>query len=274
MSTAAERCIDAVGVAHRKAGRDARIVSLVPSLTELLCELGLEAQIVGRTGFCIHPRDIVRHIPKVGGTKDVDVARIRELAPTHVIVNIDENRREVVDELAGFVDDIFVTHPLAPEDNLGLFEAMGFLFSRERRAATLAARLRGALNRIHAVADRPRATVLYLIWRDPWMTISPDTYIARMLKLVNWDTLPAAPPTRYPEIALADFVGSVERVLLSSEPYPFRDKHVVEIKALFGDRTEVSLVDGEMLSWYGSRAIAGIDYLGALAARTCGESIA
>ena len=110
---------DAVGTEHGVAGDDARIVSLVPSVTELLCDLGLASQLVGRTGFCIHPREIVRGIPKVGGTKDVAVERIRELAPTHVVVNIDENRKETVEELAEFVSSVVVTHPLGPETTSG-----------------------------------------------------------------------------------------------------------------------------------------------------------
>src|SRR5690606_20279262 len=98
----------------------ARIVSLVPSITELLCDLGLGPQLVGRTGFCIHPRDIVEHIPKVGGTKDVNIEKIRKLAPTHLVVNIDENEKPTVEELAQFVPNIVVTHPLVPRDNLAL----------------------------------------------------------------------------------------------------------------------------------------------------------
>jgi ABC-type hemin transport system substrate-binding protein len=112
---------DARGVAHRPAADGARIVSLVPSLTELLCDLDLAGQLVGRTGFCIHPRDIVKDIPKVGGTKDVNVDKLRALAPTHVILNIDENRRELLDDIQDFVDHVFVTHPLAPGDNPGLY---------------------------------------------------------------------------------------------------------------------------------------------------------
>lgn len=267
----AEVWIDASGVAHCKAGREARIVSLVPSLTELLCDLGLGRQIVGRTRFCIHPRETVGRIPQVGGTKDVDIAKVRELAPTHVIVNIDENRRAIVDALAAFVDDIVVTHPVAPADNLILIGAMGLLFSREQRAAALAAQFHKALERLQSLADRPPSKVLYLIWRNPWMTISPATYISRMLDLINWRSLPAAAPQRYPAIDLADYAGVVDRVLLSSEPYPFRDGHIAEIAQVFGGETEITLVDGEMLSWYGSRAIAGLDYLAACRA---GEGIA
>ncbi len=257
---------DAIGAIHLRASQDARIVSLVPSITELLCDLRLESQIVGRTGFCIHPRAVVQEIPKVGGTKDVNVDRLRELAPSHVIVNIDENRRELVDEISGFVDNIIVTHPLGPEDNLGLFEMMGFLFSRVQEAAALARQFRDALNRLYVESDRPALNVLYIIWRDPWMSISTDTYISRMLKLVNWSSMPQSSDDRYPSIELTDYVGAVDKVLLSSEPYPFRAKHIAEISAIFGDQVEVKLVDGEMLSWYGSRAIAGLDYLDKLAA--------
>ncbi|MDH5579077.1 MAG: helical backbone metal receptor, partial [Betaproteobacteria bacterium] len=98
-----------------------RIVSLVPSLTELVCALGLGEALVGRTGFCVHPQDVVRRIPKVGGTKDVDLAKVRALEPTHVVLNVDENRKETADELATFVPNLVVTHPLGPLDNLGLY---------------------------------------------------------------------------------------------------------------------------------------------------------
>ncbi|MFT4581827.1 MAG: ABC-type Fe3+-hydroxamate transport system substrate-binding protein [Gammaproteobacteria bacterium] len=259
--------VDASGVAHAKAGPEPRIVSLVPSLTELLCELGLVGSIVARTGFCIHPRDQVRAIPKVGGTKDVNIGKIRQLAPTHVIVNIDENTKETAAELAGFVENIIVTHPIAPRDNLLLFELMGFLFSAEERAGQLIERFSEQLELLSFETDKEARDVLYLIWRDPWMTVTSDTYISRMLDLISWRTLPEQSPDRYPAITLSDYVGKVGTVLLSSEPYPFKSKHIAEVKEIFGSDTKVSLVDGEMLSWYGSRAIAGLDYLRNMASR-------
>jgi len=264
-----ETCVDARGVSHRKADANARIVSLVPSLTELLCDLGLDGQIVGRTGFCVHPRDTVRRIPKVGGTKDVDIEKIRRLTPTHVVVNIDENRRELVESLASFVENIFVTHPLGPDDNEVLYDTMGFLFSRERQAAAIKEKYHAALTRLRSNCGRPHAKVLYLIWRGPWMTIAPDTYISRMLEIINWHSVPDTTSSRYPEIDLADFVGSVDKVLLSSEPFPFSETHIKEIRKIFGSNTDVRLVDGEMLSWYGSRAITGLDYLATLADASC-----
>jgi ABC-type hemin transport system substrate-binding protein len=102
---------DAIGTGHPRAAGEVRIVSLVPSLTELVCELGLGGKLIGRTGFCVHPRDFLKQVAKVGGTKDVRVEAVRALEPTHLLVNIDENRREVVDELAGFIPNVIVTHP-------------------------------------------------------------------------------------------------------------------------------------------------------------------
>jgi hypothetical protein len=245
----------------------ARIVCLVPSITELLCDLGLSGQLVGRTGFCVHPWETVKTIPKVGGTKDLKFDRIRELEPTHVVVNVDENRKEDAEALAEFVPNLVVTHPLGPRDNLDLYRQMGETFGVEAEAERLCAEFERAYAR--ALAERgPEQSVLYLIWRDPWMTISPDTYIAQTLALFNWRTRPVdlgspegdeGPGVRYPEVDLTDFAG-VDRVLLSSEPFHFKEHHVGEVEALVPG-AKVSLIDGEMTSWYGSRAIRGLDYL-------------
>lgn len=261
--------IDAAGQAHPPAGPEARIVSLVPSLTELLFDLGLGERVVGRTGFCVHPRAALRTVPKVGGTKDVRLERVRELAPTHVLVNMDENRRETVDELAAFVPHIVVTHPNTPQDNLALFELLGGIFGAEAAAAGLAADLRAALAEAAALrATLPDERVLYLIWREPWMTVARDTYIAATLAAVGWHTLPAVEggetgAARYPAFEwTAPWLGEVERVLLSTEPYRFRETHVDEVARLAA--RPVTLVDGEMVSWYGSRAARGVRWLCAL----------
>ncbi|HWC08521.1 MAG TPA: helical backbone metal receptor, partial [Solirubrobacterales bacterium] len=250
---------------------DVRIVCLVPSITELVCALGLAEQLVGRTGFCVHPWETVREIPKVGGTKDVKLEKIRELAPTHVIVNVDENRREDAEALAGFVPEVVVTHPQAPLDNLDLYRLLGRTFAREAEAERLCAEFERAYARA-AEAELPERDVLYLIWKDPWMTVAPDTYIAQTLALFNWRTVPGEAAdvcrpegdkrkgVRYPEVDLAEFAGRVEHVLLSSEPFHFKQRHLAEVAALVPG-AEVSLIDGEMTSWYGPRAIAGLDYL-------------
>jgi ABC-type Fe3+-hydroxamate transport system substrate-binding protein len=254
---------DAAGTVHERADDDARIVCLVPSITELVCDIGLADRLVGRTGFCIHPWETVRTIPKLGGTKDVKLDRIRKLAPTHAILNIDENRRELAEQLAEFVPNIIVTHPLGPRDNLALYRLIGAIFDRDAEAERLCAALEHELAQIHA-RDHPPHDVLYLIWRDPWMSVAPDTYIARTLELVNWRTHPRSSDDRYPEITLEDYAGRIDRVLLSSEPFHFRERHIGEV-ATAVPGADVSLIDGEMTSWYGSRAIEGLRYLAAYA---------
>jgi ABC-type Fe3+-hydroxamate transport system substrate-binding protein len=262
--------VDAIGTVHAAATGEVRIVSLVPSITELLCDLGLADRIVARTGFCIHPREQLRSIPKVGGTKDVDLPKLRELAPTHVILNIDENRRETGAALAEFIPHRIVTHPNAPEDNLALYQLLGGLFGREAGAAELATALTDRLETLAAAQGLPRRQVLYLIWRDPWMTVSPDTYIARMLALVNWHTVPRQTDSRYPAIQLEALDESPDMVLLSTEPYPFRDKHIAEIRDCVRGHPDIRLIAGDMVSWYGSRAIAGVAYMQALATELAG----
>ena len=253
---------DALGTQHRPASGEARIVSLVPSLTELVCDMGLAANLVGRTGFCIHPRETLRAVTKVGGTKDVKLDLVRELAPTHLIVNIDENRRETVEELAAFVPHVVVTHPCTPEDNFALYRLFGALFDRRAEAERLAAELAAALTEAHAVAAAlPPEDVLYLIWREPWMGVARDTYIAATLAAVGWRTLPAASDARYPQIDWqAPGLQAAARVFASTEPYRFAERHLAEIRTLSGGRP-ASLIDGEMTSWYGSRAAAGLRYL-------------
>ena len=240
----------------------ARIVSLVPSITETLLALGLRAQVVGRTGFCIHPRQQVRDIPKVGGTKDVKLDAVRALAPTHVIVNIDENEAPTVEALRQFVPHVVVTHPNAPQDNLALYRLLGGLFARAEAAEAMCAALQAQLDAL-AAGRWPAECVLYLVWKDPWMTVAADTYIARTLAAVGWQ-VPHAPggdrgAARYPRIEdLAEEVARVDRVLLSTEPYCFRERHADELRPL---GKPVDLIDGEWTSWYGVRAIEGLQRL-------------
>jgi len=252
--------IDIIGQQHA-AAPGARIVSLVPSITELLCDLGLAPQIVGRTGFCIHPADTVRAIAKVGGTKDVNIEKIRKLAPSHVIVNIDENEKPTFDKLAQFVPNVIVTHPIEPRDNVALAQLMGAVFCAQQRADAWCAEFERELA---SVRPGRQQRVLYCIWQDPWMSVSRDTYIARMLALIGW-SVPQLGEARYPAFTWNDaLLREVDQVLLSSEPYRFTEQHVDALERQIGK--PVQLVDGEMMSWYGSRALQGIRYLKGLAA--------
>ena len=222
-----------------------------------MCELGLAGELVGRTGFCVHPKDVVRAVPKVGGTKSVNLKKIRELAPTHVIVNVDENKKETADALADFVPNILVTHPLAPEDNLSLYRQLGAAFGKERAAEALCEEFSSEFANVKKKQFKPR-NVLYLIWKDPWMTVSRDTYISRTLALFGLQTVPERAEARYPKMKTLD-VKSVDVILLSTEPYRFREPHRKELQEETGK--PVHLVNGEMTSWYGPRAIAGLRYL-------------
>ena len=265
---------DAVGTVHGRAHEPARIVSLVPSITELICDLGLAGQLVGRTGFCVHPREAVKPIPKVGGTKDVNLARMRALAPTHVVLNIDENEKPAAAALAQFVPHLIVTHPLCPLDNLPLYRLIGGIFGREQAAQALCAQFQQAHDALAQAARAwSRERVLYLIWKDPWMAVARDTYISRSLALAAWDTVPAKATARYPQVKLDEaLLQHAQLVLLSSEPYRFRERDLAELRALpaMAGKT-VALIDGEMTSWYGSRAIAGMDYLRGFREKLAGQ---
>jgi ABC-type Fe3+-hydroxamate transport system substrate-binding protein len=255
-----------------------RIASLVPSLTELVVELGLRDCLVARTGFCIHPANALRGVPKVGGTKDVNLARLQDLAPTHVLVNIDENRIDTVNAIRAWPDapQIVVTHPNDPEDNLALIEQMLVHFGTRDGVSARAAALTTALEHelaLTQVGNRPAQCVLYLIWRDPWMTVARDTYLSRMLGRVGWHSWPEAiggesGAARYPVVQGHEpWLAEVQQVLLSSEPYRFDARHLEEARRLCPNAS-ARLVDGEMLSWYGSRAVAGLRYLREIAAET------
>ncbi|MFZ6751529.1 helical backbone metal receptor [Undibacterium sp. Ren11W] len=254
--------IDAIGQRHQAIllGSDAhRIVSLVPSLTELLCDLGLAQYLVGRTGFCIHPKNLVSKIPKIGGTKDVDIEKIRQLAPTHLLVNIDENQKPAVDVLSTFIPHVIVTHPLTVRDNLSLYRLLGEIFQVQRQAEKLCVDFELAYAELRSI--KPSQRMLYCIWKDPWMSVASDTYISNMLSLIGWETwCSPGSQNRYPIFEWStDLLSQIDGVLLSTEPYRFTEKHRDELQQQLSK--PVRLIDGEMLSWYGSRAIAGLKYL-------------
>ena len=183
--------------------------------------------------------------------------KIRALAPTHVIVNVDENKKETAEALAEYVPNVIVTHPLGPLDNLALYRLIGNHFNVPARAEMLCARFSSVFDVISKKSFQKR-NVLYVIWKDPWMTVSRDTYISRTLAVFGLQTLPESSELRYPKLTDLN-VKAVELILLSTEPYRFRERHVKEIRTVTGK--PVHLIDGAMTSWYGSRAIQGLRYL-------------
>ena len=241
-------CTDALGRLVRLAEPPRRIVSLVPSQTELLAALGLDAEVVGLTRFCVHPAGWKAAKAIVGGTKTVDVDRVRQLAPDLVLANKEENVREQVEALAD-VAPVFVTDVADVDGALRMIRDVGALVGRPAEAARLADAVAEGFGALPAWTP---LRALYLIWRDPWMTVGDDTVIADVMRrggLVN----AVAGRRRYPALT-DDAVRALapEVVLLSSEPYPFAQKHVADVQALVPD-ARVVLVDGEPFSWYGSR---------------------
>ena len=264
--------IDAAGQRHEPAP-EARIVSLVPSLTELLFEFGLGPRVVGRTGWCVHPAPEARRVKSLGGPKRVNMRKFAALAPTHVLLNIDENTKEMAEAIADLGVSTVVTHPLAPEDNVPLYRLIGGLFGRAREAEALSVRFAAARRRLaEAAKTLPARRVLYLIWMKPWMTVSADTYIARMLAAANWTTIGHDPDRRYPEIEIDDrLMAETDLILFSTEPFAFQERHLADFVRQFpGAAGKTRLVEGDLLSWYGCRAVAGLDYLRELAVELAG----
>lgn len=235
-----------------------RVVSLCPSLTETMFALGLdERTVVGRTKYCVHPSERVRNVAIVGGTKTVDVARVRALQPDLVIAEKEENSKHIIETLAETLP-VFVIDVIDFESALRAVRNLGALVDRTAQAETLARDIRRAFAEL-----RPRAThrVAYLIWREPYMAAGRETYIHALLEKCGFENVCAHLPGRYPELTLVTLRQQApDCVLLSSEPYPFDDSHVNELAAqLRGVR--VIHVDGEMFSWYGGRMLAAAEYL-------------
>lgn len=266
MSTPADPSlfVDALGTRHPPAGPDARIACFVPSITELVCALGLADRLVARTKFCIHPAETLKAVPGVGGTKKVHLEKLKALAPTHAILNVEENTREMEAAIRAFVPHVIVTYPKRPEDNPPLYRLLGAIFGRAAEAEALAVKFDLAYRRLAALRPAlPARKVLYFIWKDPWMGISRDTYIANMLGLVNWSVLGHRDGVDYPELAPTPaLLAEAQLVLFSTEPYPFAEPDLDAFAAAQDcPRAKLRLVDGEYASWYGPRAIAGLDYL-------------
>ncbi len=249
---------DALGRPVRLGAPPRRIVSLVPSQTELLADLDLDAEVVGLTRFCVHPEGWKARKPIVGGTKNVRLDRVRGLAPDLVIANQEENVREQVEALAEVVP-VYVTDVGTVADALTMIRDVGRIVDRAPPADALAGEIAAGFDRLAAdvgepdageTDDRPRA--LYLIWRDPWMTVGHDTIIHDVMRRAGLANV-AADRDRYPALS-DDEIHALDPdvVLLSSEPYPFAEAHRAEVQAL-APRARIEFVDGEVFSWYGSR---------------------
>jgi ABC-type Fe3+-hydroxamate transport system substrate-binding protein len=232
-----------------------RIISLVPSQTELLHWLGLETETVGITKFCIHPAEWFRNKIRVGGTKTIDIQKIRDLKPDLIIANKEENVKEQVESLAAEWP-VWLTDVNTLEEALNMIHNIGDLTRTSSIANELITQIKNQFENTQLVSPLPAA---YLIWREPYMTVGADTFISDMMLKAGFNNVFDS-RSRYPEITVQDIKhSSAEFLMLSSEPYPFKQSHITELQHHLPD-VKIVLVDGEMFSWYGSRLLLAPAY--------------
>ncbi len=237
-----------------------RIVSLVPSQTELLFTLGLGDRVVGITKFCIHPNEWFRSKTRVGGTKDISFDKVKALNPDLIIGNKEENEKSNIEELRS-IAPIWMSDIFNLEDSLNMIKNIGELLDVSDNSNSLIEKIKTEFllfnNSIQLKSNENKLTVLYLIWRKPFISAGKNTFIDDMINQCGFTNF--MNETRYPEVELNEN-KSPNFVFLSSEPYPFKENHVKEIQLIFPN-SKVILVDGEMFSWYGSRLVKAPRYL-------------
>lgn len=223
-----------------------KVVSLVPSITEALFDLGLtENEVIGRTKFCIHPSERVKRVPVIGGTKNINIEKIKALQPDLILANKEENVKEQVEALMNDFK-VMVTNVENIEDNYYLLKTLGKLFNKEEKAQCFNLKIYDVLN---AAKINCKIKVAYLIWKSPYMTIGSDTFIHKILGEIGFENI-FKDQNRYPVIETED-LKEAEIIMLSSEPFPFKEKHMEELKLFYPDK-KIMIVDGEAFSWYGT----------------------
>lgn len=224
-----------------------KIISLVPSITETLFDLGLsENKIIGRTKFCIHPANRVKKVPVIGGTKNLNITKIKALKPDLIIANKEENIKEDVEELQKYFK-VLVTNVSNLEDNYYLLKTLGNLLGKQEIAQKFNLKIYEILAKFSYLEKKKCA---YLIWKNPYMTVGFDTFIHDILDKIGFQNI-FEDHKRYPEISVED-LKTADYIFLSSEPFPFRQKHIDELQKELPD-AKIFLVDGEAFSWYGTR---------------------
>ncbi len=251
---------DQIGNKHTFNSVPKRIVSIVPSQTELLYDLGLEDEIVGVTKFCVHPIHFKRTKKIVGGTKNIHFEKVKELQPDVIIANKEENTKEIVAELSQ-ICPVIVTDIYTITDNLQMILDFGKLFNKRIEAQKWFDKINFAYHDFqNFIKDKPTQKVAYFIWKNPHMVAGKDTFINTLLALNHFENI-YKEKGRYPEVELKKIrlEGDPDLVFLSSEPYPFKDQDAFEI-GRFTHHAKTIFVDGEMFSWYGTRLLKAFDY--------------
>jgi ABC-type Fe3+-hydroxamate transport system substrate-binding protein len=251
--------VDASGVALELRRPPRRIVSLIPSTTETLCALGLAEALVGITVYCREPAEALRGKTRIGGEKNPDLERIRDLAPELVVANVEENVREHIDTLRRWGIPVWVTYPRTVAEAIRMIRELGMLTDVQTAATAMADEAEARLAEVGAaVAGRAPVPVFYAIWREPWMTINQDTYIHDVLRVCGAANVYGDHPQRYPTVSLDEVAAREPAViLLPDEPFRFRRVHVQDFAgyaALPAVRAgRIHLVDGKPFSWHGPR---------------------
>jgi ABC-type Fe3+-hydroxamate transport system substrate-binding protein len=227
-----------------------RIISLVPSLTDILHHLELENEIIGITKFCVHPARWLKEKKIIGGTKNPDIHRILSLRPDLILANKEENNKEHVEQLSNHFP-IWVSDIIRVKDQEKLITQLGEITNRENQAKDLNDKISLAYQSILPITNKQK--VLYLIWQKPWMAAGQETFINSVLSSMGFVNV--IRQTRYPILTQEEIMQlKPDVVLLSSEPFPFKEKHLVELQSLL-PQSKITLVDGEIFSWYGPRQI-------------------
>lgn len=252
--------IDDIGTLHTFDKVPERIISLVPSQTELLVDLDLETKLIGITKFCVHPEDLRFKKQIVGGTKKVDYDKIRALEPDIIICNKEENTLEIVENLRA-ICTVWVTDIVTIEDNFKMVSNFGNLFNCVAEAENWNKKAAFALSDFkNFIQNKPVKKAAYFIWKNPYMVAGSNNFINELLELNHFKNV-FVNQQRYPEIELQNLNvnDDLDFIFLSSEPYPFKEKEALEM-AHFTNSAKCILVDGEMFSWYGSRLLKAFDY--------------
>lgn len=240
-----------------------RIISLVPSQTELLIDLGLEGSLVGVTKFCVHPKHLRISKAVVGGTKKVNLEKIKALQPDIILCNKEENTEQIISDLEA-IAPIHISDINNLEQSFALITMYGDIFNVQRKAEDVINTIkveREAYQLLHQ--NKKKLKVAYFIWKNPWMVAASETFIDYMINEAGFINVYKS-QQRYPIVQLEDSkLKNADFIFLSSEPFPFKEEHLLELKSIF-PKTEIIIVDGELFSWYGSRLKKSFEYFKSL----------
>jgi iron complex transport system substrate-binding protein len=241
-----------------------RIVSLVPSQTELLVDLGLEDKLVGVTKFCVHPQELRQKKEVVGGTKQVNIDKVRRLAPDIILCNKEENTPQMVTELEELAP-VHVSDVKSIDDAIELIREYGEVFGTREKAFEIAGKILEQQNDFRKfIVEKPVKKVAYFIWKRPWMAVGKETFIDHLLRLNNFENVFFGEKSRYPEVEMKDVADKKpDLIFLSTEPFPFKEEDKEAFEKVVR-RDGIHIVDGEYFSWYGSRLVAAFSYFRSL----------